>query len=300
MSDRRTTADLAALRREYGDAGLDTPDLAPDPIAMFGRWLTTRSRRDCTSPTRWWSPRSRARARPRRGWCCSRASTSGASSSTPTTARARLEDIEANPAVSLLFPWHDLQRQVRVEGIAARVSAGGERGVLRLPAARLPARRLGLSAVPRGAVRASSTRRTRGAGRGSPSQRRAAAGALGRLPHPARRSSSSGRAGGAGCTTGWSTAALEGTRWSLISQAAQGGRGVRPLGASVPRPQAWSSPLCCLGEAVVASPPPPTASAAKPPCRCRRDCSPRRWSAWGGRAQRSSLVALQVLGKLSV
>ncbi len=31
--------ELAALRREYGDAGLDDPDLTPDPIAMFRRWL---------------------------------------------------------------------------------------------------------------------------------------------------------------------------------------------------------------------------------------------------------------------
>jgi pyridoxamine 5'-phosphate oxidase len=32
-------------------------------------------------------------------------------------------DVEENPAVSLLFPWHDLQRQVRVDGTASRVSA---------------------------------------------------------------------------------------------------------------------------------------------------------------------------------
>ena len=31
--------ELAALRREYGDAGLDDPDLAPDPVAMFRRWM---------------------------------------------------------------------------------------------------------------------------------------------------------------------------------------------------------------------------------------------------------------------
>ena len=30
---------LAALRREYGDQGLDFPDLAPEPIEMFRRWL---------------------------------------------------------------------------------------------------------------------------------------------------------------------------------------------------------------------------------------------------------------------
>ena len=34
-----TRSTSAALRREYGDAGLDAPDLAADPVAMFRRWL---------------------------------------------------------------------------------------------------------------------------------------------------------------------------------------------------------------------------------------------------------------------
>ena len=32
--------DLAALRLEYGRAGLDEEDLAPDPITMFERWMS--------------------------------------------------------------------------------------------------------------------------------------------------------------------------------------------------------------------------------------------------------------------
>ena len=35
----------------------------------------------------------------------------------------KAREIEANPHVSLLFPWQDLQRQVRVEGTASPVSA---------------------------------------------------------------------------------------------------------------------------------------------------------------------------------
>ena len=31
--------DLSGLREEYGRGGLDLPDLADDPIEMFGRWL---------------------------------------------------------------------------------------------------------------------------------------------------------------------------------------------------------------------------------------------------------------------
>jgi pyridoxamine 5'-phosphate oxidase len=33
----------------------------------------------------------------------------------------KAEDLAVNPACSLLFPWHPLQRQVRVEGTASRI-----------------------------------------------------------------------------------------------------------------------------------------------------------------------------------
>ena len=43
--------ELAALREEYGRAGLDEADLAPDPIAMFERWMRRGDRRRaCTTP----------------------------------------------------------------------------------------------------------------------------------------------------------------------------------------------------------------------------------------------------------
>ena len=48
------------------------------------------------------------------------ASTSAASSSTPTSARARATSCTANPHCSLLFPWHPLERQVRIEGTRER------------------------------------------------------------------------------------------------------------------------------------------------------------------------------------
>jgi len=36
----------------------------------------------------------------------------------------KAREIEANPKVSLLFPWHPLGRQVRVDGVASRVGPG--------------------------------------------------------------------------------------------------------------------------------------------------------------------------------
>ena len=96
-------------------------------------WPRTRSRcsaagwprprrRACTSPTPWsCRPRTPTVGR-RRGWCCSRASTTAASGSSPTPARARARTWPANPRCSLLFPWHPLERQVRIDGTAEPLS----------------------------------------------------------------------------------------------------------------------------------------------------------------------------------
>jgi pyridoxamine 5'-phosphate oxidase len=114
--------DLGKLRREYGEHGLDLPDLADDPIAMFRRWLDDTIAAGLHEPNAMVvatvSPDGRPSARmvllkglDDRGFVFF----------TNYTSR-KASDIESNPAVSLLFPWHDLQRQVRVEGTAVRVS----------------------------------------------------------------------------------------------------------------------------------------------------------------------------------
>jgi pyridoxamine 5'-phosphate oxidase len=121
MSDH-PQQDLGRLRREYGDAGLDTPQLEDDPIAMFRRWLDDTIGAGVHEPNAMVvatvSPDGRPSARlvllkglDERGFVFY------------TNLESRKgEDIAANPAVSLLFPWHDLQRQVRVDGTASRVS----------------------------------------------------------------------------------------------------------------------------------------------------------------------------------
>ena len=122
MSQSPGHQDLAALRREYGNHGLDTPDLAPDPIEMFRGWLDAAVGAGLHEPNAMVvatvSPAGRPSARlvllkglDERGFVFF----------TNYDSRKGRE-IEANPAVSLLFPWHDLQRQVRIEGTASRVS----------------------------------------------------------------------------------------------------------------------------------------------------------------------------------
>ena len=115
--------DLGRLRREYGDHGLDLPDLADDPIAMFRRWLDDAVEAGLHEPNAMVvstvSPAGRPSARM---VLLKRLDDRGFVFFTNYTSRKAC-DIELNPAVSLLFPWHDLQRQVRVEGRAVKVSA---------------------------------------------------------------------------------------------------------------------------------------------------------------------------------
>ena len=66
--------------------------------------------------------------------------------------RARPRELDANPAVSLLFPWHDLQRQVRVDGTASRVSQEESEAYFARSPARVAARGVGVAAVPGGRV----------------------------------------------------------------------------------------------------------------------------------------------------
>ena len=144
----RPSTSSPALRREYGDAGLDDPDLAADPVAMFRRWMhdtvdgrAARAQRDGGRPP------SRAEGRPSsRMVLLKGVDERGFVFYTNYESRKGAE-LAANPSVALLFPWHDLQRQVRVEGPVERVSDEESQAYFATRPARLPARGLGLAPV---------------------------------------------------------------------------------------------------------------------------------------------------------
>src|SRR6478735_41474 len=115
--------DLAALRQEYGRAGLDEGDLAPDPITMLEGWLQDAVDAQLYDPN---------------AMVVSTVGADGAPSSRMvllkglgpdgfvfyTNTRSRKgEELAGNPRCALLFPWHPLERQVRVDGVAARLPA---------------------------------------------------------------------------------------------------------------------------------------------------------------------------------
>ena len=110
--------DLAALRSEYAAGGLDVGDLDPDPVVMFRRWLGEAVAASMHEPNAMvlstvgldLRPSSRIvllKGLDERGFVLF---------TNHTSRKAR--ELAANPSCSLLFPWHPLERQVRVEGTA--------------------------------------------------------------------------------------------------------------------------------------------------------------------------------------
>jgi pyridoxamine 5'-phosphate oxidase len=116
-------ATLAALRREYGDAGLDVPDLAADPVSMFRRWLADTVAAGVHEPNAMVVTSVSAQGRPSARMVLLKAVDERGFVFYTNYDSRKGHELDAEPACALLFPWHELQRQVRVEGSAERVSA---------------------------------------------------------------------------------------------------------------------------------------------------------------------------------
>jgi pyridoxamine 5'-phosphate oxidase len=114
--------DLARLRREYGDRGLDIPDLDDEPVTMFGRWMQDSVDAGLHEPNAMVVATATLDGRPSARMVLLKGLDERGFVFYTNLSSRKAAEIDANPCVSLLFPWQDLQRQVRVEGRATRVT----------------------------------------------------------------------------------------------------------------------------------------------------------------------------------
>ncbi|CAM3339027.1 pyridoxamine 5'-phosphate oxidase [Nocardioides dubius] len=111
----------AARRREYSEAGLRETDLAAEPLAMFRRWYDDAA--DLPEPNAMVLATVSADGQPSvRTVLLKGFDERGAVFFTNRGSR-KGTDLAANPKCALLFPWHPLERQVRVEGVAESLDA---------------------------------------------------------------------------------------------------------------------------------------------------------------------------------
>lgn len=108
------------MRREYEAGGLGESDAGHDPFALFDRWFTDAragvEEANAMVVGTVGAGRPSSRTVLLKGY-----DAEGLTFFTNYESRKGVE-LAADPRCAVLFPWYALQRQVRVEGVAAKVS----------------------------------------------------------------------------------------------------------------------------------------------------------------------------------
>ncbi|WP_347331925.1 pyridoxamine 5'-phosphate oxidase [Marinimicrobium locisalis] len=114
--------DLQGLRREYLRGGLNLEDLSAGPIEQFERWMEQAVEADIPDPTAMVLATAAPDGQPsQRIVLLKDLDERGFVFYTNYSSR-KAHELDANPKVSLHFPWHILERQVDVCGRVERLS----------------------------------------------------------------------------------------------------------------------------------------------------------------------------------
>lgn len=113
--------DLESLRREYLRGGLNSDDLEVDPFAQFEKWMQQAIDLQFTDPTAMTVATVDEDGQPsQRIVLLKHFDEKGFVFYTNYGSR-KARDLDKNPRISLHFPWHEIERQVKVCGVAERI-----------------------------------------------------------------------------------------------------------------------------------------------------------------------------------
>jgi len=114
--------DAANLRREYTRAGLDQVDMGPDPIVQFEAWFEKVIDANLHEPNAMILATATSEGRPSARTVLLKGYDERGFVFYTNYEGRKARELEANPACALLFYWGELERQVRIEGRAGRIS----------------------------------------------------------------------------------------------------------------------------------------------------------------------------------
>lgn len=122
MSEGLHNDKLASLRREYTRTGLDESQADPDPIKQFDIWFNEALEAELMDANGMTLATADREARPSaRTVLLKHFDHKGFVFYTNYESR-KAKEMDANPAVTLLFYWREFERQVRIEGRAEKIS----------------------------------------------------------------------------------------------------------------------------------------------------------------------------------
>ncbi len=114
--------DVSAFRKEYIRAGLNEADMNPDPIAQFHRWFENVIDAGLHEPNAMILATATPEGRPSARTVLLKGYDERGFVFYTNYEGRKADELEANPACALLFYWGELERQVRIEGRASRLS----------------------------------------------------------------------------------------------------------------------------------------------------------------------------------
>lgn len=122
MNENDSLQQIAHLRREYTRGGLRRKDLPADPLSLFEHWLSQAVAAQLPGPTAMSVATVDPSGQPyQRIVLLKHFDQRGLVFYTNLGSR-KAQHLENNPRISLLFPWHMLERQVMVLGTVEKLS----------------------------------------------------------------------------------------------------------------------------------------------------------------------------------
>ncbi len=114
---------LTALRAEYADAGLDESAAGDDPIALFARWLDEAVASGLHEPNAMALATADRSGAPTVRFVLLKGFDANGFCFYTNYGSRKSRELDADARCGLVFAWHPMGRQVRVDGAAARMSA---------------------------------------------------------------------------------------------------------------------------------------------------------------------------------
>ncbi|HEY8511314.1 MAG TPA: pyridoxamine 5'-phosphate oxidase [Cyclobacteriaceae bacterium] len=113
---------LADLRREYTRAALELPEGDADPLRLLQSWLDEAIKAEALEPNAMTLSTVNEHGRPRARIVLLKGITDGKLEFYTNYQSDKGLELEKNPACALTFFWPEIERQVRIEGVADRLS----------------------------------------------------------------------------------------------------------------------------------------------------------------------------------
>ena len=104
------------MRKIYVTSGVDVDDLGPDPVVAFGRWFADAAAAGVAEPNAMVLATVGADGAPAARTVLLKGYDGRGLRFFTNLGSAKAADLAANPRAALVFPWHQIGRQVRVTG----------------------------------------------------------------------------------------------------------------------------------------------------------------------------------------